>query len=258
MPKNLIFYVLTAAVRDKVFIAFILMSVVGISLSNFLGSSAVLEKDQFAAVFAASGLRFASVIALVLFVVFYIRRSYDSRDVEYMLTRPVSRLGFALSHTIAFTVLSIIACLIVSACLYFQLPTISPNVGSMSGYMYWCISLFVELVIMASVAFFFSMVLQSAVGASLITLAFYVLARLMGQILGIVDAATSSMLMHVLEQVMLLISIFIPRLDLIGQSSWILYGLDESLNLLTILGQGIVFCFMIFIATMVDFVRKQF
>lgn len=258
MSKNLILYVLTAALRDKVFISFALMAAVGISLSLFFGSSAVLEKDQFSAVFAASGLRFASVLALILFVVFYVRRSFETRDVEYMLTKPISRLGFVLSHTIAFIILCMFATALVSAALFFMIPSVSEGVGSLSGYIYWCISLLIELCIMTSVALFFALVLNSAVSASLITIAFYVLARLMGQILGIIESAGQSGVYQVLEQVMLVISMFMPRLDLMGQSSWILYGLDESVNLLFILGQGAVFCFLIFAATMVDFVRKQF
>lgn len=258
MSKNLILYVLTAALRDKVFISFALMAAIGVSLSIFLGSSAVLEKDQFSAVFAASGLRFASVLALILFVVFYVRRSFETRDVEYMLTKPVSRMGFVLSHTIAFIILCVFATAIVSVSLYVMIPSATAGVGSMVGYAYWCLSLLIELCIMTSVALFFALVLNSAVSASLITIAFYVLARLMGQILGIIESAGQTGIYQVLEQVMLMISMFIPRLDLMGQSSWLLYGLDESINLIFILGQGAIFCLLIFAATMVDFVRKQF
>ncbi|NCO02973.1 MAG: hypothetical protein GW903_02140 [Alphaproteobacteria bacterium] len=258
MSKNLILYVLTAALRDKVFISFALMAAVSVSLSIFLGSSAVLEKDQFSAVFAASGLRFASVLALILFVVFYVRRSFETRDVEYMLTKPVSRLGFVMSHTVAFIILCLFATILVSGSLYFMIPSVTEGVGSLSGYIFWCMSLLIELCIMTSVALFFALVLNSAVSASLITIAFYVLARLMGQILGIIEAVGQGGIYKLLEQVMLVISMFIPRLDLMGQSSWILYGLDENVNLAFILIQGAVFCFLIFAATMVDFVRKQF
>lgn len=258
MSKSLVLYVILAAIRDKVFISFLAMIAVGISLSVFLGSSAVLEKDQFAAVFVSSGLRLASVTCLVLFIVFYIRRSYEDRDVEYMLTKPVSRFSYSLSHIIAFTVLSLFATVFVSLAVYYQMPSAVDGVGNYNGLVYWCSSLFVELIIMSSVAFFFAMVLKSAVSASLITLAFYVLSRLIGQILGIVEAPGQFGFMQVLEQVMLFISIFVPRLDLMGQSSWLLYGLDDSINLFFIFGQGLVFCFLVFIATMVDFVRKQF
>ena len=111
---------------------------------------------------------------------------------------------------------------------------------------------------MSSVAFFFSMVLTSAVSASLITIAFYVLARLMGQILGIMDQGADTTIIAILEMVMNIVSIFIPRLDLMGQSSWLLYGVDGAVNLSFIIGQGLVFCILVFGATMVDFIRRQF
>ena len=40
-------YILTAAMKDRLFLLFLLLAVLGVSLSIFLGSSAVTEKDQF-------------------------------------------------------------------------------------------------------------------------------------------------------------------------------------------------------------------
>jgi len=100
----LVTYVLMAALRDRLIVSLIVLVAVGTSLSVFIGSSAILEKDQFALVFAAAGLRFAGVAGLVLFTVFYVRRAFDTKDIEFLLARPVSRFSFLFSHAVAFSV----------------------------------------------------------------------------------------------------------------------------------------------------------
>lgn len=248
-------YVLIAAFRDKLFLSFFLMLAVGVSLSIFLGSSAAIEQDQFSLVFAASGLRLASVFGMVLFVVFFIRRSFESRDVEYLLTRPISRFQYLVSNITAFAAIAIIFSTLIFACVFIM----APHRGEDLSYLLWVFSIFAELVIIANVAFFFSMVLSSAVASVLITSAFYILARLMGQILGIIDTHHQMGVMLYAEKMMLVISMFVPRLDLMGQSSWLLYGRpDGAIGYGFILMQMLLFSGLVLSAAMVDLKRKQF
>lgn len=255
MLKHLIFYVLTAAIRDKLFLSFFLLLAVGVSLSVFMGSSAVTEQDQFTLVFAASGLRLASVFGMVLFVVFFIRRSFESRDVEYLLTRPITRLDYLISNTLSFIAIAFCFTALTSICIY----VLMPKGGDFSAYLLWVFSFFAELVIIANVAFFFAMVLSSSVASILIVSAFYILARLIGQILGIIDTYNYGDSFDIMENIMLLISMVIPRLDLMGQSSWLLYGAEEdSISYIFILIQMIVFSSLVLSAAMFDLKRKQF
>ena len=110
----LVKYILTAALRDRLLLGFLFLVGVGISLSIFLGSAAITEKDQFSVVFTAGGLRIGGLLTLVLFTVFYLRRSFETRDVEYLLSRPLSRLQFLLAHSIAFSILATIAASLIS------------------------------------------------------------------------------------------------------------------------------------------------
>ena len=246
-------YILAAAARDKILISFLLFMAVGISLSVFLGSAAVTEKDQFSIVFAASALRLGSLFTLVLFTVFYIRKSFDTRDVEYMLTKPINRLQFLTGNALAFTLLSFIIAALSSIIIFLM-----PISGDIEGTLTWSLSLFIELVLMSNIALFFSFVLTSAVSATLMSLAFYSLARMIGGILGVIAAETQTGAMLLMEKIMLVISIIIPRLDLMGQGSWLLYGVQDGVNWVFIITQGIVFLGFIFSATLIDFKRKQF
>ena len=79
----LVRYVLTACMRDKVFLSMIVASAVAVSLSVFLGSTAIVEQDQFVIVFAASSLRFLLIMGITLFIVFYTRRTVEQRLFDY-------------------------------------------------------------------------------------------------------------------------------------------------------------------------------
>lgn len=253
MIRLLVGYILTAAVRDRLFLGLMLLVIVGVSLSIFLGSSAITEKDQFAMVFASGGLRIGALLALVLFTVFYVRRSFETHDVEYLLSRPISRLQFLTAHVLAMTVLSAFIAIVMTGVLF-----LIPSKTDAYSCMMWGLSIFIELAIMANVALFFSLMLSSAVAASLITFAFYVLSRLMGGILGIIMEGGSTTVTHLLGKIMLGISIFIPRLDLMGQTSWLVYGFNNAGDIMLIVLQGGVFLGFIFAIAFWDLKRKQF
>ncbi len=250
----LVGYVLKAALRDRLLLSLLLVAAVGASLAVFLGSSAVIESDQFAIVFAAGGLRLAGVGGLVLFVVFHIRRAFESRDVDFLLSRPISRTSFLLSHAFSFSVLSFVAAFFVA----FAVFALAPHMIS-AGYWLWAFSLVVEFIIIVNAALFFSMVLSSAVTSALAVFAFYVLARLIGQILGIIDSGmltTSGF--DLLEVVMQLVSLVIPRLDMMSQTSWLVYGPGQDVGFLFVLLQGMAYAPLLILAALVDLVRRQF
>jgi hypothetical protein len=172
MSWPLVRYVLTAAFRDRLVMAIVIVLVLGCSLSVFLGSAAINEKARFALVFAGGGLRLAGVFGLVLFTVFFIRRSFDARDVEFLLSRPIGRVEFLLSYAAGLSVLALGITAAQLLCLYILNPSqFSP------GHVAWIASMAAENVIMANTALFFSMILTSAATAAMATGGFYVLAR---------------------------------------------------------------------------------
>lgn len=248
----LIKYVLTAAIRDRLILSMFLLMVVGTTLSIFLGSAALIEADQFTIVFASGGLRLAGALGLVLFIVFYLRRAFDTRDIDFMLSRPVSRVTFLLSHAVAFTLLAILVAgfVILTVCLA------GPQMIG-DGHILWAFSLIVEYIIIVNVAMFFAMVLPNAAAGALAVFALYVLARIIGQILGIIHAGMAMAGFDVLSNVMHIVSLIVPRLDLMAQSTWLIYG-PGDVGYLFILVQGVTYCTLVILAAMVDFVKRQF
>lgn len=272
ISRPLVKFVLTAALRDKLVMTLVLMILVGAGVSVFLGSSGVTEQESFALVFGAGGLRFLGVIGLVLFVCFYMRRAFETKEVEFLLSRPISRMTFLFSHALAFTVLALVVTAVVTLAVSFLG---KPNLGGLTT---WGISIGVENILMTVSALFFSMVLSSAAGAALATLGFYVLCRLIGMLIGIAAQPPENIMIALLNNLMDVISVVIPRLDLMGQTSWLVYGVEGAggialtdkagaytqglLDLLGVHGfmlvQGGVFMALLLAAAAFDFARREF
>lgn len=259
MSFSLFKYVLKAALRDRLMLAVLAVSVIGICLSIFSGSVAIIEKEQFVLAYMAGGLRIISIFGLSLFTIFFTRRSFDARDIEFLLTRPVSRFSFVLSFATGLLTLAIMTGLLLSV----VIGGAAFHAGNLDGILVWCLGVTFEFMIMILVAFFFSMVLSTPVTAGLSTFGFYVLARMMGQLMAISHSANSideipGLLMKVLSWSMDVVAIVIPRLDLMTQTSWLIYGGVQFSDWVFVAVQGIVFIALILLATFIDLRRRQF
>ena len=268
----LVRYILTAAMRDRLMLTLLLMIATGGAISVFLGSATITEKESFALVFGASGLRFLGVVGIVLFCCFYTRRSFETKEVEFLLSRPLSRMTFLISHAAAFIVLALAVAVTVCAAVFFLG---KPHV---SGFALWGMSLGVEFSIMAVASLFFAMVVSSASGSALATLGLYVLTRLIGTLLGIAHQAPENIVFAALNNAMEIISVLVPRLDLMAQTSWLVYGVEGSggigfledagsyaYRLVAALGiggfllvQGIFSTMLFVFAAAFDFLRREF
>ena len=246
-------YAFMAALRDKVILSFLVLVGVGISLSFFMGSATTLESKQFSVVYAANGLRLSGILSLTLFVIFYIRNAFENKDIEFLLSRPISRPVFILGHSFAFMALAALCALIVILSVFFMIPQ-----EITTGHYVWACSLLFEYLIVVNVAMFFSMVLPSATMGALAVLAFYVLSRLMGQILGILDFGITIPFIHIMDTAMQVISLTIPRLDLYAQTSWLIYGVEGNVGFTFFVFQGVAYSALLICASMIDLVRRQF
>lgn len=246
-------YIMMAALRDRLILSIVGLMLVVVSLSIFFGATVITEQDQFVRTFAAFGVRLFGVVALILFVVTYVRRSFEGRDVDYLLSRPIGRIRFILTHAAGFSFLAVLAAVFLGGVVAF-LQMYNINAGLLS----WWLSIGLEFVIMTNVAMFFAFVMTSQTVCLIMVFAFYLLSRLIGEILGILQKGGQTGVMGLLSKIMEMISIFVPRLDLMGQTKWLLYGVPETLSLPFIMGQGGVFLLVIIGATVLDMHRRQF
>lgn len=251
VSKTLIRYVVTAAIRDKLILGMCILLLMAVSLSMFMGSAAITEQDQFAAVFSAGSIRILNCLGLVLFVVFFIRRSFEGRDIEFLLSRPPTRLQIILSFAAGFSILAIVMGVISGL----SVIALSPHLFS-DGHILWITSLIIENIIMVNVALFFSMILTSAATGAFACFGFYVLSRMMSQLLGIIDSDKGIGYGH-LQNIMEGVSMLMPRMDLMTQTSWLVYG-AEGLSYGFLLFQGLIYCGVLITASYIDLLRRQF
>ena len=253
ISPSLIRFVITAAIRDRLIIALFLLLIMAISMSIFMGSAAITEQDQFLAVFSAGTIRIINVIGLVLFIVFFIRRSFETRDIEFLLSRPISRIQVIVSFAAGFSIIAAVLGLVSGICVM----ALSPHLYS-DGHLLWTLSLMVENIIMVNAALFFSMILSSAASGAFAVCGFYVLARMMSQILGIIDSNKMSTAMEPLEIVMQTISAVMPRLDLMAQTSWLVYDVDQQIGYGFVITQGVLYAGLLLLAALIDMQRRKF
>lgn len=253
MSWPLVRYVLTGFRRDRLFLALISLFLTGVVLSLFFGASAVIERDQFSLVFIGASLRACGGFFLIIFIAFFIRRSFEARLIELFLSRPLSRNAFIFSHSLAFSFLAVLISLIQGAALYLAAPHLFSQ-----GSMLWIFSILAENLIIVHAALFFASALSSPAAAIFASAGFYILARMTGHALGIIDAKNALYDQALLEKVMEVISMFLPRLDLMGQTSWLIYGAEGTIDGMFILLQAVLYSALLLLATLIDFTAKEF
>ena len=91
-----------------------------------------------------------------------------------------------------------------------------------------------------------------------VTVGFYALARLIGFFVGITHGIVKSDVNQVADPIMEYLSYLVPRLDLVGQTRWLVYGPD-SLNIGGVIAaQLAVYVALLLAAAMFDLRKKHF
>jgi ABC-type transport system involved in multi-copper enzyme maturation permease subunit len=260
--RSIIYYTILTALRDWLYLGIYLLVILAFGFSIFLGDTAVVEQSNMSIAFIGGATRMVVIIGLILFVCFHIRRSFDNKDIELMLTKPISRVEFIISYyislailagTVIFPILMLIYLLVASGYLW----------GNSSiGIFYWGISLYFESLIVIGFAFFASLILSSAVSSTLVTFAFYFLTRILGFFLVSINnpASTlnSSLIGKYSQKGLELLSLLFPRLDMFAKSEWLVYGVSEYDQYLLFLSMSFIYIPLLVTMATYDFVRKQF
>lgn len=248
-------YVLLTATRDRLFLGLLIGIAVAAYISSVLGSTAMIETEQMTLAFTAAAARVIIMVGVIVFIGFHMRNAFDAREIDVLLSRPISRTTLVLSYWIGFSTVAT----------FLVLPTVImvALIGTLNqtGFWVWSVSLLLESWLVVSIALFASLTIKSGVGTVLSSLAIYVLSRMMGFFLA-TTATTSIFKDHTInlgtQWVMKGISLVVPRLDFYAKSNWLIYGAKsyEDVNLFVI--QSLIFIPLLVLASVIDFKRKQF
>jgi ABC-type transport system involved in multi-copper enzyme maturation permease subunit len=258
---NFIRFTLLTAFRDWLYLGIMLLSLASISLSLFLGNVTLVEQGFTSTVFIGGSVRMVTIIGIVLFVCFHVRRSFENKEVELLLTRPISRVQFVLSYFAGFAVLAM--SLVIPTVMMIYLLSLTGMIWiNEAGLLYWSLSFVLETLIVLSFAFFVSMILQSAVLSVLATFAFYFISRIIGFFLISVNNPVSTMKGEKwgasIEKILEGMSCLLPRLDMFSKSEWLIYGVVDQMQYWVFIGTAFIYIPLMLIMCIFDFLRKEF
>jgi ABC-type transport system involved in multi-copper enzyme maturation permease subunit len=248
-------YVLLTATRDRLFLGLLIGIAAAAYISSVLGSTAMLEPEQMTLTFTAASARVIIMIGVIVFIGFHMRNAFDAREIDVLLSRPISRTSLVLSYWIGFS--AVASCLVVPTIVLVAL------LGTLNqtGFLLWSASLLLESWLVVSVALFAALTIKSGVGTVLASLAIYTLSRMMGFFLattssgGVFRQQEIDMSARVLMDS---ISFIVPRLDFFAKSNWLIYGARSYEDAYLVAIQAGVFIPLLIAASVIDFKRKQF
>jgi hypothetical protein len=250
-------YVLLTAIRDRLFATLLGLLALVDAAAWFLGDAALAEGNSMSLALAGGSGRAVLVAGILIFVAFHVRRMAENRELETLLARPISRLGFILAYGLGLSCVAILLALPLALALLLFAP-------DASGLFAWGLSLLLEAVIVACLGLFAALALETAVGAALVAGGIYVLARLMSVFVGIAETRLlegelqNPLLDAFVRFLLKALSLLLPRLDVYAQTAWLVHGAPPASMLGFICVQTLVYAPLLLLAAHFDLRRKRF
>lgn len=253
--RTLLKYVFLSALRDKFFLSLFVVIFAVFGVSNLIGFTATTEEALMQTVIFGGIIRLVIVFGMTIFISFYIGRSFENKEISFILSKSISREKFIFSYWIAFNLISFILILLFSV-IFFLLCKYD-----LYGSLQWICSIVLELMVISMFAILASFVFENAVFSVFATTGFYVVSRLMGFFINTnvisVENEFLNFLFNTSHILLKFVSSLIPRLDLFGQTKWLIYGGDLG-TLKIVLIQSAIYIVIMFMMAFYDFKKKQF
>ena len=266
---SIVRYFLLICKKDKILFSLFLLNILSFLVSLFFGWTMIDEIKQAQIAYASASMRFISVFGLIVFISFFISKFFSNKELEFMCSLSKNRYQFILSFVLCFVIISFLLVLInLSTMLYFYFTYQNFNI---SGFVMWSVSLWFELVLISIFTIFLSLGFANPAICIIISICFYLVSRSIGFITsaiynsGSTDLSTSLLFLpsnHTLSSISVyaskIIGVFFPRLDLITNSSWLMYDNFDVKVLCLVLFQILFYSALIILLSIKDFNRKQF
>jgi ABC-type transport system involved in multi-copper enzyme maturation permease subunit len=259
--KSVIKYTLLTASRDWLFIGILLLVLLATVLSIFLGNTALAEQSTMAAVYTAGASRMIVAMGMILFVCFHVHRSFENKEIDAVLARPMTRRRFLIAYYLGFVALATAIILPVIGFMFLG-KWIGYFWADNDGILLWGLSLYLEILVLAGFALFASMTLTSAVISAMVTFGFYMLSRVFGYFLIAINNPMSltreGWTDIIMEKVLLMVGLLVPRLDMFAKSEWIAHGIPVDGNLAFFLASSVFYITFLLSMALFDLLRREF
>jgi ABC-type transport system involved in multi-copper enzyme maturation permease subunit len=248
-------YILLTAIRDRLFVGLVFGVAAASYICSVLGSTAMLEPEAMTLSFTAATSRIIIMVGIIVFIGFHVRNAFDSKEIDVLLSRPISRTTIVISYWLGFVVVASILVIPPVAILAYL------GIINQTGFMLWSVSVLLESWLVVAIALFASFTLKSGVSSVLASLAMYTISRMIGFFLATLKSGVifkSEILHQSANWTMTGISTIIPRLDFFAKSGWLIYGPKSYADALLCVYQSAIFIPLLIAAAVIDFKRKQF
>lgn len=250
--------VIQSAKRDRVLLSAFLLTILSTAIGIFLGSNALVEQSESKIVYTAGLSRTLLMLSYSTFICLFVRRMFDTKEIYVFLSKPISRVKLLLQLFESFKII-----LFVMSLPLFLIITLGLGVSFKSGLL-WALTLFLEGVIVMSIAVTVSLILNSTLASISSSILFYFISRAIGEFVAYTDifVVTNAGFRVILDTLITTIikvsSIILPRLDLFAKSKWLIYNSITTADVFTCFVQAVVFSVMMFFVAVYDFKRKEF
>ncbi|MBL8642489.1 MAG: hypothetical protein JNK21_01040 [Rhodospirillaceae bacterium] len=249
--KAVIRLVFLTALRDRLFSGLAGLAALVFGISLFLGNAALIEQSESGMVYAAGTTRVVLILGLAIFMAFQTQKLFESREIEAILSRSLSRNRFVIAYWLGFAVAACLLVLLISIALF-------ALYGASAATLAWSLSLLLEAFVILAFVLFTALTLERATTTIFVTLSFYALCRLIGFFLGIRDATPDIGANRIVNPMLDALGMIVPRLDLMAQTSWLVYGFKAVEQISFVLTQSLVFIALALTAAAFDLQKKQF
>ena len=251
-------YILKNGVRDRLYIGLFVSLIITFGVSVFLGSTMLVEQQATTVVFIAGSSRVILAVGMILFVCLSINRAFENKEVEFILSKAISRQQFVLAYLIGFFVTSLLIFIPLAIAIF--LISNADKIADKIGIIIWLITLLLENFLVIIFALLVSLILKNSFSAIMASFAFYIIARLMGMFVMAIKLPQDIALIknNFLAIILKFFSVLFPRLDLFAQSSWLIYGFKDYSQLSIILLQFFIYFLLLIFMSFHDFKKKQF
>ncbi len=256
--KSILKYIILSGTRDRLYLGLFISLILSFSLAIFLGSTALVEQQQMTTSYIGGLSRGVLVVGMILFVCLNINRAFENKEVEFILSKSISREQFIFSYLSGFFITAFLITLPLIAAILLI------TKANHFGLLIWFLSLLSELMIIISFALLSSLILKNSFSSIMASLGFYIISRLMGMFVMAINLP-SNLASQGLELstksfgfALKILSVVFPRLDLFGQSSWLNYGITDFTSLKVILFQSLIYIPLMIFMSFHDFKKKQF
>ncbi len=247
-------YILLNGLRDRLYLGVFIALFASLTVSIIFGSTFLIEQQSATSAFSAGSSRIIFIFGVTLFVCLNLHRNFESKEIEFIISKSISRHKIILSYVSGYILSAIIILLPLIAALFFLTDSDS------LGLFYWSLSMGLESLMVVTFAILATLILNNAFSAILASIGFYILSRMMGIFVLTIDLPSkySDFLGNFLPSILKIISIAFPRLDLYSKSEWLTYGVADFSDIKIILLQSLVYIPLLLFMSFHDFGKKQF